>query len=238
MMTIRQMSQTAGVSARTLRHYDAIGLLRPARVTEAGYRLYDEESLRRLQMILMYRELRFPLRDIRRMLDAPDFDRREALAEQIRLLEMERERLRSILSLARQIMNEEDKPMNFKPFDREDIDRYAKEAKERWGHTEAWRASEKRGPKEMQDAAPGLMALLAQFGEKRNLPAEHPENQALVSALQDYITAHFYPCTKELLSGLGEMYTADERFRKNIDASGGEGAAEAASRAIRAYCEK
>ena len=79
MKTVKQVSQVSGVSVRTLHHYDAIGLLKPTRVTEAGYRLYDDAALERLQSILLFRELQFPLKEIGRILDAPGFDRQAAL---------------------------------------------------------------------------------------------------------------------------------------------------------------
>ena len=99
MKTVKEVSELTGVSVRTLHHYDAIGLLKPSSVTEAGYRLYDEEALRRLQSILLFRELQFPLREIREILDRSDFDPEEALTRQIRLLELQRERLDRIIAL-------------------------------------------------------------------------------------------------------------------------------------------
>ena len=90
MKTVREVSRITGVSVRTLHHYDAIGLLKPTAVTEAGYRLYDDAALKRMQSILFFRELQFPLKDIKRILDAPDFDPMTALAQQVHLLEMQR----------------------------------------------------------------------------------------------------------------------------------------------------
>ena len=93
MKTVKEVSRITGVSVRTLHHYDAIGLLKPTAVTEAGYRLYDDAALERMQSILLFRELQFPLKDIKRILDAPDFDPMAALAQQVHLLEMQREHL-------------------------------------------------------------------------------------------------------------------------------------------------
>ena len=86
MKTVTEVSKITGVSVRTLHHYDAIGLLRPTAVTEAGYRLYDDEALGRLQTILLFRQLQFPLKEIKKILDSPNFDPQEALAQQIELL--------------------------------------------------------------------------------------------------------------------------------------------------------
>ena len=90
MMTVNEVSKRTGVSIRTLQYYDKIGLLRPAGRTEAGYRLYDDAALKRMQSILLFRELQFPLKDIKRILDAPDFDPMTALSQQVHLLEMQR----------------------------------------------------------------------------------------------------------------------------------------------------
>ena len=103
MKTVKEVSRITGVSVRTLHHYDAIGLLKPTAVTEAGYRLYDDAALERMQSILLFRELQFPLKDIKRILDAPDFDPMTALAQQVHLLEMQREHLEQLISHAREI---------------------------------------------------------------------------------------------------------------------------------------
>ena len=125
--------------------------------------------------------------------------------------------------------------MNFKPFDTTGIDAYAAEAKAKWGKTEAYRECEKKAPtKESGDA---LMGIFAEIGKLRHLEAGSAEVQAMVKKLQDFITANYYTCTKQILSGLGQMYVADERFRENIDRAGGEGTAEFVSRAIEIYCK-
>ena len=103
MKTVKQVSQLSGVSVRTLHHYDAIGLLKPTRVTEAGYRLYDDAAMERLQSILLFRELQFPLREIGRILDTPGFHREAALSDQIHLLELQRDHLDRLLSAAREM---------------------------------------------------------------------------------------------------------------------------------------
>ena len=103
MKTVKEVSLLTGVSVRTLHHYDAIGLLKPTRVTEAGYRLYDDTALGRLQTILLFRQLQFPLKEIRDILDSPDFDPMEALTQQIHLLELQRQHLDNLISHARKI---------------------------------------------------------------------------------------------------------------------------------------
>ena len=101
MKTVNEVSKLSGISVRTLHHYDEIGLLKPTSVTEAGYRLYDDTAMERLQHILLFRELQFPLRDIKEILDSPDFDRNKALEQQIELLAMKKEHLENLILFAR-----------------------------------------------------------------------------------------------------------------------------------------
>ena len=103
MRTVKEISGLTGVSVRALHYYDSIGLLKPAKVTEAGYRLYDDAALARLQTILLFRELQFPLKEIKAILDSPDFDPSEALAQQIGLLELQYQHIGELISFAREI---------------------------------------------------------------------------------------------------------------------------------------
>lgn len=97
MMTVNEVSKLTGVSIRTLQYYDTIGLLKPIEYTESGYRLYDDTSLERLQQILLFKELEFPLKEIKKIIDAPNFDRNKALEQQIELLTMKRSILKILL---------------------------------------------------------------------------------------------------------------------------------------------
>ena len=128
MKTVQQVSKLTGVSVRTLHHYDQIGLLKPTKITEAGYRLYDDRALQRLQSILFFRELEFPLQDIKKILDSPNFDPMDALNAQIRLLQLRRDHLEELISHALQIQETGVIDMNFKPFDKTELDTYAAEA--------------------------------------------------------------------------------------------------------------
>ena len=138
MMTVKQFSELTGVSIRTLRYYDEIGLLSPASHTEGGYRLYDDTALERLQQILLFRELEFPLKDIVRIVSSPDFDRKKALEQQIELLELKRKRLDDLIGFARGIKLLGVRAVDFSAFDTSKIDEYTKRAKEKWGNTQAY----------------------------------------------------------------------------------------------------
>ena len=238
MLTVHEVSRLAGVSVRTLHHYDAVGLLKPTCVTQAGYRLYDDAAIKRLQTILFFRELQFSLKEIRTILDDPGFDQKEALRQQIRLLELQKERIGRLISYAQKQMEEGDTDMDFDTFDREELDRYKEEVKQRWGGTEAYRESEEKAAAGVQPDAEGLLAIFRELGAMKTSQPEDPSVQAKVAELQDHISQHFYTCTKEILKGLGEMYAEDERFRRNIDKTGGEGTAVFVRDAIRIYCSR
>ena len=241
MKTVKEVSKLSGVSVRTLHHYDAIGLLKPTRVTEAGYRLYDDAALQRLQAILLFRELQFPLKEIKEILDSPGFNPMEALEQQIKLLELQRMHLEKLISHARRIQKTGVMDMNFKPFDKRDMDEYAAQAKAKWGKTDAYREFEQktRGQSQAQLKSTGdvLMDIFAEFGAIRHLSPASDEAQALVRKLQSYITEHYYTCTPQILRGLGQMYIAGDSMTDNINSAGGEGTAYFVHRAIEIYCK-
>ena len=241
MMTVHEVSRLTGVSIRTLQYYDRIGLLRPAEYTDAGYRLYDGAALETLQQILLFRELEFPLKDIRRIIQSPSFDRRKALDQQITLLELKKEHLDSLISLAREIKSAGVKAnMDFSAFDTKKMDEYAARAKEAWGETSAWQEYEqkagKRSRAETAELSRQMMDIFAEFGAIRGGDPSSPEAQALVRKLQAFITAHYYTCTIQILLGLGQMYAAGGDMTASIDSRGGEGTAAFASRAISVFC--
>ena len=242
MQTVKEVSKLTGVSVRTLHHYDAIGLLKPTKVTEAGYRLYDDTALSRLQTILLFRELQFPLREIKAILDSPDFDADKALEQQIKLLELQHKRLGKLISFARRIRDKGVTTMNFEVFDKTEIEQYKAEAKAKWGGTEAYQQYEEkaagRSDFENKEIADHFMALFAELGSLRHLSPAAKEVQEKISGLQEFITANYYECTDEILRGLGQMYVADERFKRNIDKASGEGTDEFISRAISEYCAR
>ena len=239
MKTVKEVSRLTGVSVRTLHHYDAIGLLKPAEVTQAGYRLYDDRALARLQTILLFRELEFPLKEIRDMLAAESFDPMAALEDQIRLLELRREKLNRLIEHAKNIQKTGVMHMDFHAYDSKKLDAYAQEAKKRWGHTDAWRESQARGKDMEQERtdADGLMDIFRRLGQYREGSPAAPEAQALIAELQRYISDHYYNCTNQILFGLGQMYAAGDEMTENIDRAGGMGTGDFARRAIEIYCK-
>ena len=242
--SIGQLAKKSGVSVRTLHYYDAQGLLPPAGTAENGYRWYDGTGAARLQQILFYRELDFSLAEIRRILSAPDYDPKEALRRQKRLLELRQQRLGRLIGQLDAALKGEN-IMDFAAFDNTDFEKqkaaYAEEARRRWGDTAAYAESESRHYTKEQAAALGREAqeIFAQAGALAAAKADPAGAQArtLVEAWKAYLSAHWYTCTDEILAGLGEMYTADERFRANLDRNG-PGTAQFLHDAIAAYCKK
>ena len=240
MMTVNEVSKLTGVSIRTLQYYDKIGLFHPAKYTEAGYRLYDDAALETLQQILLFRELEFPLKDIKKIISSPDFDRSTALEQQIELLMLKKEHIENLIDLAKGIKLLGVKKLKFDAFDTRKIDEYAAQAKASWGKTSAYKEFEEkskgRTKEEDQKIYQGMIDIFEEFGQIRNTDPASGEAQALVKKLQNYITEHMYTCTKEILSGLGKMYVGGGDFTKNIDSYGGEGTAEFTHQAIEIYC--
>jgi len=240
-MTVKEVSRLSGVSVRTLHHYDTIGLLKPTSVTDAGYRLYDEEAVKRLQTILFFRQLQFSLKEIKEILDSPDFDPMLALEQQIKLLELQRKSLDVLIAHARRIQETGVMDMNFTPFDKTEMDNYAAQAKAKWGKTDAYQEFENKtkGQSQEQMASIGddLMDIFAQIGQIRHLSPAAPEAQTLIAKLQAFITDHYYTCTPQILRSLGQMYVAGDSMTENIDKAGGKGTAEFANKAIEIYTE-
>ena len=242
MMTIGEVSRIAHLSVRTLRHNDRIGLLRPCGTTEAGYRLYNDDALKRLHTILLFRELEFPLADIRRILDTPGFDPVQALETQIDQLTMRREHLDNMILLARgmKMIGLNNMSLNFDAFDTRKLDDYAAQAKAAWGNTPAYREFEQKhaGRTAEEDASleQQLMDMLVAFGKRRQIDPACEEAQAMVQQLRDYLTANFYNCTLPILRYLADLYDGGGDFTRNIDQAAGEGTASFLARAMRQYC--
>ena len=238
MMTVNEVSKISGISIRTLHYYDEIGLFPATDITEAGYRLYDEASLERLQQILLFKALEFPLKEIKAILESPDFDRSKVLEQQIELLELRKEHLQNLIDFARGIKAIGVKYMSFDAFDTKKLDEYAAQAKASWGKTDAYKEFEEkdkgRSKQDQQMLAVEMMNIFKEFGEIKHLAPDCEEAIQLAKKLQDYITENYYTCTDQILSGLSKMYIAGGEFTTNIDKMGGEGTAAFAHDAIQA----
>lgn len=242
-LQIKEFATLVGVSVRTLHYYDEIGLLAPASVdTQSGYRYYDDASLARMQEILFYRELDFPLKEIAALLASPNYDKTQALAAQKELLILKRNRLDRLIAA---IDSAEKGVIDMNAFDNSAFeakrDAYAAEAKGRWGASAAWQEHEMKTKnytgEKWQTLSAEMAGIFADFAAAmtQGLAPESDNAQALVKRLQDHISANYYTCTNEILAGLGQMYTADARFRASIDRHT-VGTADYVSKAITHYC--
>lgn len=241
-MKISEVAKLSGVTVRTLHYYDEIGLLKPNKITEAGYRVYSNEDLETLQQILFFRELDFQLNEIKEIMMNPNYDKNKALNKHKELLIEKRERLDGLINLIDKTIKG-DNNMSFKEFDNSKIEenknKYAEEVKNRWGNTDAYKEYEKKTKSYDKNAwntiNEDMAKILKEFADNRNEDPNSDIAQELVEKWRMYITSNFYNCTKEILSGLGLMYTSDERFKNNIDQYG-EGTAEFMAKAIELYC--
>lgn len=242
MRTVHEVSGLAGVSIRTLQYYDKIGLLRPAGYTDAGYRLYDDTDLERLRHILLFRELEFPLKDIKAIINSPDFDRSKALEQQIELLKLKKEHIENLMNFAIGIKMLGVKQMDFKAFDRSKLDEYSRRAKELYGNMPEYKEMQEKTKNRTEEddriLADRFMLFFKEAGEIKDTDPASPEAQDIVKRIQEYITENLYTCSNKILSGLGKMYSGEGEFTKNIDEYGGEGTAEFVDKAIQIYCDK
>ncbi|MGT2742368.1 MerR family transcriptional regulator [Streptococcus plurextorum] len=232
MKTVKEVSQLAGVSIRTLHHYDKVGLLKPTALSQSGYRLYDDQALLRLQTILLFRELDMPLKYILDLLDADEVTKQHILAEQLQILQLKRRHLDKIIGLTQALIKGDDK-MDFTTFNQEELKALQEEAKSRWGHTEAYQDFQARNA--VADVAKlnsDMMTIFAQFKPLMTLTVDDSLVQRQVKHLQSYISQHFYPCNNQILEGLGEMYSSDSRFTETIDQHAGQGVSQFVSQAI------
>lgn len=230
MFTVKRVAEMAGVSVRTLHHYDEIGLLRPTTVSEVGYRLYGPQDLERLQQILFFKEMGLALEAIRAILDDPSFDRREALLQHRTALLERRAKMDQLLASLERTLTEMERGRTMAEmsdqelkelFDGFDQKQYEEEVQQRWGQSEAFKESARRTARytkadwqaikaEMEAIGTGLGALVGRD------PGD-AEVQAIVQRHFEHINDRFYTMNTEFYRNLGEMYVTDPRFTANID---------------------
>jgi MerR family transcriptional regulator, thiopeptide resistance regulator len=226
MKTVGEVSELTGVTVRALHHYDELGLLSPSERSEAGYRLYSYEDLARLREILIWRQLGFSLAEILSLLDDPAHDRLDALERQRELVAKEIDRLGALagavdaaIEAHRNGTRLEDTSM-FEGFDPSE---YEDEARERWGHTGAYRESARRtrayGEAEWNEIRDESAAIVRELIElmRAGEPADGPAARAAAERHREHISRWFYPCSHPMHRGLGEMYVADERFTNTYE---------------------
>jgi DNA-binding transcriptional MerR regulator len=226
MKTVGEVSALAGVTVRTLHHYDERGLLSPSGRTDSGYRLYSERDLERLQEILVWRALGFSLDEIGELLDEAGHDRLSALRTQRELVDGELARLAGLArALDRAIATVEhgDEQKEETMFDGFDPSQYEDEARKRWGDTDAYKESARRAAgyreeqwREIKLRAQETVRLFAELKRSGQVADGEPARAAAEQA-RLHIDRWFYPCSRDMHRAIGEMYVADPRFAANYE---------------------
>ncbi|MBL4688692.1 MAG: MerR family transcriptional regulator [Nannocystaceae bacterium] len=227
---VKALAELSGVTVRALHHYDAIGLLCPHQRTAAGYRLYTETDLLRLQQILIYRELGLPLEQIKAIITDPAFDPESALVEQRSRLAAHARQTQAMIRAVDAALDSlrGEKPMNANNiFEGFDPKRYEDEARANWGSSDAYKESSRRTKNyssedwariksESHDLMVRIAAHLTGGGK--------PSDTAAMDLAEEHrlqIDRFYYPCSLAMHRGLGQMYTGDARFEANLDKYGG-----------------
>lgn len=230
--TVKELAELSGVTPRTLRWYDKLGLLKPGRTTGAGYRLYGPAEVDRLQQILFYRELGLPLGEIRDILDAPDFDRRGALQSHLLALRKRREQLDALIGTVERTLLDEKGEIEMS--DKEKFEGFKRELAEENDRLYGAEAREKYGPGPVEDSRKNLMGLSQeQFRCWQELDRElreglaaavragedpaGAEGQRLARLHREWLTLLMPDCDDARQAGLGELYVADQRFTAYYD---------------------
>ncbi|MCC7250050.1 MAG: MerR family transcriptional regulator [Lysobacter sp.] len=247
-LTVGRVAASTSLTIRALHHYDAIGLVRPSHRSQAGYRLYTEQDLRRLQQVLVFRELGFGLDEVRALIDAPPERRREALLAQRTALLQRRQHADAVLEAVDATLHalETNAPMTtdslFRGTYRFANGEYGQEAERRWGEGDAWKTARKRtGGYSKEDWArieQEAETISTEFlaAMQQNLPADHATTRALAEHHRSHIDRWFYPCSPALHTQVASLYTADPRFQAHYDRHA-EGLAAYIESAIRANAE-
>lgn len=229
MRTVSEVAALAGVTVRTLHHYDEVGLVVPSERTDAGYRLYAARDLERLQLVLFYRELDFGLTQIKDLLDGPEYDRGLALRMQRELLTAQAQRLGRMISAVDKAItaHEEGETMTdeamFEVFGEQQRELQA-EAEQRWGETDAFRESRrrtahytKRDWEELKAESEAIMLRIAEV-YRSGATADSDAAMDAVEAHRIQITERFYDCSHQMQVQLGEGYVEDPRFAATYEA--------------------
>ncbi|MFB9532623.1 MerR family transcriptional regulator [Nonomuraea roseola] len=228
-LTVGQVARLAGVTVRTLHHYDEIGLLSPSERSQAGYRRYTDADLERLQQVLFYRELGFGLEEITAILDDPGSDEMTHLRRQHELLMARIDRLRDMAAAVEVAMEARTMNITLTPEERFEVfggfrpERYEAEVQRRWGGTREYAESRRRVASYTRDDWVRLRDEAALITEelvaamKAGLPAGGEAAMDLAERHREHISRWFYACTPAIHRCLGELYVGDARFTETFE---------------------
>lgn len=240
-MRTKELADIAGISVRTLHYYDTIGLLSPEIDRENGYRNYSDQDVSTLQQILFFRQLNFKLTQIKDILNSPKYHQTEALLEQKDIILKEQTRLNNILKLIDKTIQAERGEItmtNEEKFSGVDFSHnpYEQEAREKWGDEKVEQANQNLKKMGAKEAEREFDEIYTQLADLRHLDPESDAAQQEIGKWYEFLNK-VGEYTPEMFKNLGEMYTADERFTKNIDKYG-DGLAEFMKEAMTVYYEQ
>jgi len=243
--TIKEIAGLAGVTTRTIRYYDEIGLLSPAETGGNGYRYYDQDSLLRLQQILFFRELDVPLKDILHIINLPDFNLLEALENHRTALLGRVKRLDTLIETVDQTianLKGDSKMMEKEYFEGFDESQYEEETKQRWGHTSQYAESQRKWSNYSKDQKEAIKAeggeiTVRMVSTDPDAKPDDPDVQAAVGEYYAYLNKYFYTCEVNFLRGLADMWVQDPRFAVNYERIR-EGGAAFVRQAVDIYCDQ
>ena len=245
MYTIKIIADLAGVTTRTLRHYDQLGLLVPAEIGENSYRYYDHDSLLRLQQVLYFRELEVPLKEIKHLLNHPDFQLSSSLENHRAALRDQVQRLNKLLATLEKTISSlegEGKMSEKEYFEGFDETRYEGEIRELWGQTPQYTESQQKWSSYTKDQKEkikieGGKIVERMVTENPDVSADDPDVQVAVSEYYDYLNKYFYTCDVGFLRSLADMWVQDPRFAVNYERVRKGGAA-FVREAVHIYCDR
>lgn len=243
MYLVQEAARISGVSVRTLHYYDQIDLLKPEK-QENHYRYYTDDDLNQLQLILFYKYLGFPLKEIRSMLHQSSKSRLTILTEQLTLMKHKQAKLLTLVQTLEETIRElkgeitMTQEQKFSGFNYEDNAPYREEAVATYGaeQIEAAEARQKGHEQELADKMNAVFFALAGANQE-GVPVDADRSQEQVATLFDLMNRYVFDCSLEVFGQIGRGYVADERFKRNIDQFG-EGTAQYACDAIQVYVQR
>jgi DNA-binding transcriptional MerR regulator len=244
MYTIKELADLAGVTTRTLRYYDEMGILTPAEVGSNGYRYYDHNNLLRLQQVLFYTELNVPLKDILNILSRPDFQLLPALQNHQEAIQEKVKRYQELLGTIQKTINNlqgEEIMAEKEYFEGFDETQYEEETRELWGHTSQYKESQRKWSSFSKDQKEEIKKEGGRIAARMvtENPDARPNDPAVQKAVGDYyayLNQYFYTCEVEFLRKLAEMWVQDSRFAVNYERIRA-GGADFVRKAVQIYCD-
>lgn len=237
MRTVKEVSFLTGVSVRTLHYYDEIGLLKPVYIGDNAYRYYDESSIFRLNEILFFRSLGFPLKQINLLLEMSENDLKDTLEKHIKQLRFDRENLDRLILKTEALLKGGIHNMGLNTIGKEEQALLEDEAKRLYGDTQAFKEYQAKQESDKMKAQEGLMLIFKEFSSLKDLSPNQQQVQEKVKDFTNYITTNFYTCNDKVLTNLLQIYQEDKRFQEVVDNECGIGTLNFVVDAISNYLE-